>query len=113
MASGQLHEKKEELSTKVVDAHRAYLSLIEEIEAVDWYSQRADVTEDEELKRILVHNKNEEIEHACMMMEWLRRNQPGWSDKMHTYLFTQREIVQVEQNEDESENDLNIGQNKK
>ena len=75
---------------------RALHSLIEEIEAVDWYQQRVDVTDDESLKAILEHNRDEEIEHACMALEWLRRNMPGWDEELRTYLFTEKKITELE-----------------
>lgn len=114
MASETLHERKEDLSGPVLDAHRAYISLIEELEAVDWYNQRADATEDEALKRILIHNRDEEMEHACMVLEWLRRNQEGWQDMLNTYLFKEKEITELEEAEEEEEEseksqDLKIG----
>jgi ferritin-like protein len=112
MALEKLHEEQTELSEETIDAHRGYVSLIEELEAVDWYTQRAAATDDEQLKEILRHNRNEEIEHACMLLEWLRRSQEGWNETLQTYLFRQEKITEVEA-EDEQEiahQDLNIGQ---
>jgi uncharacterized protein len=74
MGSDTYHEPLGELSQKTRELHRGIVSLIEELEAIDWYQQRADACTDEALKRVLVHNKNEEIEHAAMTLEWLRRN---------------------------------------
>jgi len=90
------HEPPSELSKETRDYMRALVSLKEEIEAVDWYQQRLSVTDDKQLKKILVHNRNEEIEHACMALEWLRRNMEGWDEKLKTYLFTEKDIVKLE-----------------
>ncbi|MGC9384561.1 MAG: encapsulin-associated ferritin-like protein [Kosmotogaceae bacterium] len=84
------HEDLNELSEKAKDITRALNSLKEEVEAVDWYNQRADVTKDESIKAILEHNRDEEIEHAAMIIEWLRRNMQAWDDELKTYLFTER-----------------------
>jgi ferritin-like protein len=70
--------------------HRAILSLMEELEAVDWYNQRADVCKDDDLKAILVHNRDEEKEHAAMLMEWIRRRDPKFEGEMKDYLFTDK-----------------------
>ena len=85
------------LSQDAREVHRALASLIEELEAVDWYNQRADVSQDEELKAILIHNRNEEIEHASMALEWLRRKMPNFDQELRTYLFTSAPITQVEE----------------
>ena len=90
------HEPPELLSNETRDFLRALNSLKEEIEAVDWYQQRLDVTTDKQLKKILRHNRNEEIEHACMALEWLRRNMDGWDEMLKTYLFTEKDILKVE-----------------
>ncbi|WP_339736767.1 ferritin-like domain-containing protein [uncultured Sunxiuqinia sp.] len=90
------HEPPTELSDETRDYVRALVSLKEEIEAVDWYQQRLSVTTNQQLKRILEHNRNEEIEHACMALEWLRRNMKGWDEKMRQYLFTEKDIVKIE-----------------
>ncbi|MCF8234739.1 MAG: ferritin-like domain-containing protein [Bacteroidales bacterium] len=109
----QYHEPTEELSEKARNITRALLSLKEEIEAVDWYNQRVDVTKDEHLKNILAHNRDEEIEHACMTIEWLRRNMDGWDDELRTYLFTEGDITNLEAGEEEEaeedQSDLGIG----
>ena len=73
MAHEGYHEPVGELSAKTRDFHRALQSLMEELEAIDWYNQRVDVCKDEELKKILIHNRDEEVEHAAMVIEWLRR----------------------------------------
>lgn len=85
------------LSQEAQEVHRALASLIEELEAVDWYNQRADVTQDEGLKAILLHNRNEEIEHASMALEWLRRRIPNFDEELKTYLFTSAPITEVEE----------------
>jgi uncharacterized protein len=90
------HEPSSELSAETRDFMRALVSLKEEIEAVDWYQQRMNVTTDRQLKKILQHNLEEEIEHACMALEWLRRNMKGWDEKMKQYLFTEKDIVKIE-----------------
>lgn len=90
------HEPHDLLSNETKDFSRAMVSLTEEIEAVDWYQQRLDVTDDQQLKKILMHNRNEEMEHACMLIEWLRRNMDGWDEQLRQYLFTNKEIIKVE-----------------
>ena len=91
----EFHE--DNLSEEAKDYHRILKSLMEEIEAVDWYNQRADVTSDNTVKGIVEHNRDEEIEHAAMAIEWLRRNDPVWAEELETYLFTQTEITAVEE----------------
>ncbi len=90
------HEPLEKLPPEVLDQHRAISSLIEELEAVIWYQERAAATSDPTIKAILEHNRDEEIEHASMLMEWLRRHFPGFAGEMQTYLFTTAPIDQVE-----------------
>ncbi len=90
------HEPAGDLSDKTRDLTRALSSLKEEIEAVDWYQQRVDATRDQQLKKILEHNRDEEIEHACMAIEWLRRNMDAWDENLNTYLFTSKEITKIE-----------------
>ncbi|WP_010664449.1 encapsulin-associated ferritin-like protein [Marinilabilia salmonicolor] len=94
------HEPAEELSQEARNFSRALNSLKEEVEAVDWYHQRVDLTEDESLKKIMAHNRDEEIEHACMTIEWLRRNMPGWDEELRTYLFTEGDITELEEGEE-------------
>ena len=91
--SNTLHEDSEVLGPEVIDRHRAIASLMEELEAVDWYDQRVQACNDEELKRILAHNRDEEKEHAMMVLEWLRRHDPKLDEHMRTYLFTEGSIV--------------------
>ena len=91
MASVGYHE--ENLSDETRDMHRAIVSLMEELEAVDWYNQRAAVCKDKELKSILEHNRDEEKEHASMVLEWIRRRDPKFSKELKEYLFTTKPIA--------------------
>jgi hypothetical protein len=93
MSSVGYHEPVEELSAETRDMHRAIVSLMEELEAVDWYSQRADACKDMELKAILEHNRDEEKEHASMVLEWIRRKDPKFSKHLKDYLFTEKPIA--------------------
>ncbi len=93
MSSVGYHEPIEELSDATRDMHRAIVSLMEELEAVDWYNQRADACKDPELKAILEHNRDEEKEHAAMVLEWIRRHDPRFSKEMKDYLFTKDSIA--------------------
>jgi len=93
MASEGLHEPTDKLKPETVDQHRAIVSLWEELEAVDWYSQRVDATADDELRAILAHNRDEEKEHASMVLEWLRRKDPTFEQHLKEYLFTTDSIV--------------------
>jgi ferritin-like protein len=95
-SSDTYHESLDKLSSTTQDMHRALVSLQEELEAVDWYQQRADATEDAELKAILLHNMREEIEHASMVLEWLRRHHPDFATHLRTYLFQEKPILDVE-----------------
>ncbi|MGH6990413.1 MAG: encapsulin-associated ferritin-like protein [Stellaceae bacterium] len=96
MSSETLHEDAAKIGPAVVDRHRAFTSLIEELEAVDWYDQRAAATDDPALKVILAHNRDEEKEHASMVLEWLRRHDDKLADHLKTYLFTTGEVTQIE-----------------
>ena len=93
MSSIGYHEPTEELSSDTRDMHRAIASLMEELEAVDWYNQRADACRDRELKLILQHNRDEEKEHASMLLEWIQRNDPRFSKELKDYLFTDKPIA--------------------
>ena len=93
MANEGYHEPVEELSEETRDMHRAIISLMEELEAVDWYNQRIDVCKDKELAAILVHNRDEEKEHAAMVLEWIRRRDPKLDEQLKDYLFTTEEIA--------------------
>jgi uncharacterized protein len=96
MASEGYHEPVDELSAETRDMHRAILSLMEELEAVDWYHQRAEACKDPELKAILEHNRDEEKEHAAMVLEWIRRRDPRFSHELRERLFTDGPIVHHE-----------------
>jgi uncharacterized protein len=102
-AMTEYHEPPEELDARARDFHRALTSLKEEIEAVDWYGQRAQCAANAELQRVLDHNRKEEIEHACMTLEWLRREAPEWDAALRTYLFQQGDIVSIEARAKEEE----------
>ena len=80
-----------------MDYHRAIVSLMEELEAVDWYNQRIDATDDQELAQLLIHNRDEEKEHAAMALEWLRRRDPALDRFLRTYLFTEGSITEIEE----------------
>lgn len=96
MGSEGLHEPAELLDAGVVDRHRAISSIMEELEAVDWYDQRVAATDDGTLAAVLAHNRDEEKEHAAMTIEWLRRNDAAFDRYLRTYLFTDADIVAVE-----------------
>jgi len=96
MSSETLHEDAGTLGSEVIDRHRAIVSLMEELEAVDWYNQRAKATADPSLRAILEHNRDEEKEHAAMVLEWIRRNDPKLSEHLKTYLFTEGSITAEE-----------------
>lgn len=97
MGSESLHAPRERLSRHTLTQHHAIISVMEEMDAVDWYRQRADDCEDAALREILLHNMREEIEHACMALEWMRRNDPDWAEQLRTYLFTEAPITEVEE----------------
>jgi hypothetical protein len=96
MGSENLHAPRERLSKSTLSKHHAIVSLMEELEAADWYQQRADDCEDEALKAILLHNMREEIEHAAMVLEWLRRNSDDFNKELKEYLFTEGDIAALE-----------------
>ena len=104
MGSEGLHEPAELLDASTIDHHRAITSLVEELEAVDWYDQRVKATADPSLAEVLAHNRDEEKEHAAMTLEWLRRRDPILDLHLQTYLFTSDPITEVEA-EAESEPD--------
>ena len=106
MASEGFHESSQDLTPQTRNMHRAILSLMEELEAIDWYQQRVDATTDDDLRAILAHNRDEEKEHASMVLEWIRRHDPAFDQHLKEYLFTttpiterqpQPEGIQVEQ----------------
>ncbi|MGM0518683.1 MAG: encapsulin-associated ferritin-like protein [Campylobacterota bacterium] len=123
MAHEGFHEDPKELSSFAKDYHRMIESTMEELEAVDWYNQRAECATDPEAKAIMEHNRDEEIEHACMGIEWLRKNSPVWDEMLREFLFKDGDIVgneeamtgneSKEQSVDATDSTLNIGNNKK
>lgn len=99
MSSEDLHAPRERLAKTTISKHQATVSLMEELEASDWYRQRADDCEDATLKGILLHNMKEEIEHAAMLIEWLRRNDETFAKELKEYLFTTKDILKVEEDD--------------
>jgi ferritin-like protein len=94
MASEGFHESPQELKPETRDMHRAIVSLMEELEAIDWYQQRIDATADEALRAILTHNRDEEKEHASMVLEWIRRHDPVFDGHLKKFLFTSAPITE-------------------
>lgn len=123
MAHEGFHEDPNQLSDFAKDYHRIIQSTMEELEAVDWYNQRAECATDPEAKAIMEHNRDEEIEHACMGIEWLRKNSPVWDAMLREFLFSDGDIVGNEEamtGKSEGANapqsggsTLNIGSNKR
>ena len=115
MAHEGLHEAAELLDEATIDRHRAFTSLIEELEAIDWYDQRVHATRDPELASILAHNRDDEKEHAAMTLEWIRRQDPALDEQLRLFLFTTGPIVSVEDGGEQpvtelpSSRDLGIG----
>jgi ferritin-like protein len=107
------HENLSSLDEKTLNITRALRSLKEEVEAIDWYNQRVAASQDEALRGVMAHNRDEEIEHACMAIEWLRRNMDGWDENLKTFLFTEADITSLEDEERQAEQpatgDLGIG----
>jgi ferritin-like protein len=107
------HEPLEKMSSEAVEMHRALTSLQEELEAVDWYRQRADACDNDALTEILLHNMREEVEHAAMVLEWLRRASPDFDQQLRTYLFTEAPITEVEEiaegGDDNDDHEFTIG----
>jgi hypothetical protein len=93
MSSEVLHVPRERLRRETLNLHYAITSLMEEFEAVDWYRQRADDTDDPELKAIMLHNAREELEHASMVLEWIRRNDKEAETQLREYLFSEGPIT--------------------
>lgn len=91
--SAGFHEPLEQLSLKARDVHRAVVSVVEELQAIDWYAQRVEASSDPELRAILQHNADEEKEHAAMLLEWIRRQDPTFEQALRTYLFKSGSIV--------------------
>jgi ferritin-like protein len=109
----EYHEPWDALPEQARDFHRAIASLREELEAVDWYHQRVVLCGDPQLREVLAHNRDEEIEHAVMTLEWLRRNMPKWDQNLRKYLFTELPITDIEDDVEpappRSGGDLGIG----
>ena len=97
MSSEGLHAPRERLSKATLSFHHAIVSVMEELDAIDWYRQRADDAEDETLKALLLHNMREEMEHASMLLEWIRRHDADFAGHLKTYLFTEAPILEVEE----------------
>lgn len=102
-ASTSFHEPVELLKKETLESRRGVSSLLEEMEAVDWYDQRIDAAEDPQLRDILAHNRDEEKEHAMMVLEWLRRRDTALDKQMRTYLFTSGDILDAENNTSDGE----------
>jgi ferritin-like protein len=96
-SSNTLHEPSDKLGPEIIDRHRAIVSLMEELEAVDWYDQRVAACSDPDLRRILQHNRDEEKEHAAMVLEWLRRKDPAFAKHLKRFLFSDGPIVEHEE----------------
>src|SRR5690348_16907202 len=96
-SSAALHESPDKLKKETVDRHRAIVSLMEELEAIDWYDQRVDAADDDELRAILAHNRDEEKEHAVMTLEWLRRHDAQFDRQLRAYLFKEKPVLEVEE----------------
>ena len=109
MASDALHEPAEMLRPETIEMHRAIASLIEELEAVDWYAQRVDASRDDGLRAVLAHNRDEEKEHACMTLEWIRRRDPAFDRLLREILFRKGPIEAETANGDASDESLGIG----
>lgn len=101
--SAGYHENIEFLKPETLDRHRAIVSLMEELEAVDWYDQRVDAAGDDKLRAILAHNRDEEKEHAAMTLEWLRRHDDGFDKQLRQYLFTDKPVLEIEEEADDTD----------
>ena len=111
-SSSTFHEREDALTAETRDRHRAIVSIMEELEAVDWYDQRVDAATDDELRAILAHNRDEEKEHAAMTLEWLRRHDEKWDEQLRNYLFTDKPILGREEALEQgavADGSLNIG----
>jgi uncharacterized protein len=95
-SSAELHEPADKLGPETIDRHRAIVSLMEELEAIDWYDQRVAASDDDDLRAVLAHNRDEEKEHAAMTLEWLRRHDPALDEMLRQYLFTSAPITEIE-----------------
>jgi ferritin-like protein len=109
MSHEGLHEPAELLSGETRNLHRALVSLIEELEAIDWYQQRADACTDPALKAVLLHNRNEEVEHGMMTLEWLRRNDAHFDKFARRYLFKDADIIAIEKAAEQEEAEAEEG----
>ena len=109
MAGETLHEERDILGVEILDRHRAISTIMEELEAIDWYDQRIKASGDPELQAVLAHNRNEEKEHASMLLEWLRRHDPELNGHLRTYLFRQGPIREAKQGGGASSSGLAIG----
>jgi ferritin-like protein len=107
-SSATLHESPEKLGPERIDRHRATVSIMEELEAIDWYDQRAAASDDDALREILEHNRDDEKEHAAMALEWLRRHDPALDEQLRKYLFTEGSIT-AEEDAPEAGGDLGSG----
>ena len=96
-SSGSLHENESALKPETIDRHRAIVSIMEELEAIDWYDQRVEAAHDQQLNELLAHNRDEEKEHASMMLEWLRRQDTKLDEHLRTYLFTNKSLLEIEE----------------
>ena len=111
-SSATLHESSEVLGSEAIDRHRAIVSIMEELEAIDWYDQRAIASSDDELRAVLEHNRDDEKEHAAMALEWLRRRDPSLDEQLRKYLFTEGSITATEDepaDDDAGSGSLGIG----
>lgn len=111
-SSAELHEPAEKLGPETIDRHRAIVSLMEELEAVDWYDQRVAASDDDDLRAVLAHNRDEEKEHAAMTLEWLRRHDAALDQMLRQYLFTSEPITEIEtenETEDGASSDSGVG----
>jgi ferritin-like protein len=109
MSHEGLHEPAELLGDATKNLHRALISLIEELEAIDWYQQRADACTDPALKAVLLHNRNEEVEHGIMTLEWLRRNDATFDKFIRRYLFKEQDIIAIEKAAEAAEQEEEAG----
>ncbi|HKH25654.1 MAG TPA: encapsulin-associated ferritin-like protein [Acidimicrobiia bacterium] len=108
-SSATLHESPEVLGSEAIDRHRAIVSVMEELEAIDWYDQRAIATGDDELRAVLEHNRDDEKEHAAMALEWLRRHDAFLDGQLRKYLFIDGSIAALEDADDASDDDVESG----
>jgi uncharacterized protein len=112
MAGEVLHEEREKLGPEILDRHRAISTIMEELEAIDWYDQRIKASSNPELQSVLLHNRNEEKEHASMLLEWLRRHDDEFNAHLKTYLFSQgpiREVTTASEGSSNGDGSLAIG----